>query len=125
MISLAFARIGAQTYCVTNRNMMASNAELAEALKTKLAAMPRVYTLVNESPTSTPNTLSAMKNMITMATHKSIRSSVRSASPTSRMERERKRRSLYILSSAVLISAREISPFESLSKTLNAASAEA
>jgi len=39
------------------------------------------------------------------------------------MERERKRRSLYILMRAVLSSAREMSPLASLSKTEKAADA--
>lgn len=46
---------------------MASNAELAEFLKMKLAAIPIEYTLVRELPTLTPNTLRLMKNKMIMA----------------------------------------------------------
>ena len=50
------------THCDTNRNIIASNALLAEFLKTKLAAMPREYTLVNDLTMLTPKTDKEMKN---------------------------------------------------------------
>lgn len=55
------------THWDTKRNTMASNAELAEFLKMKLAAIPIEYTLVRELPTLTPNTLRLMKNKMIMA----------------------------------------------------------
>lgn len=101
--------------------MIASKAELAEFLKIKLAAIPMVYILVKLSPTCIPNTLRLMKNRITNAKNSKMWSSVFSATPTSRILRERNRRSLYTLSKVALISGREISPLSSLSKTLKAA----
>ena len=103
---------------------MESNAELAVVLKMKLAAMKSEYTLERDSPRLTPKTLKLMKNKITPARNNRILFSVLKASPTSRIERERIRRSLYTLSKIVFISARVISPVLSLSKTLNASSAK-
>lgn len=74
--------------------MTESNALLAEALNMKLAAIPIVYTLVNDSVKFTPNTLNEMKKSITAAKKRRMLSRVCSAAPTSRIERERNRRSL-------------------------------
>jgi glutamyl/glutaminyl-tRNA synthetase len=113
-----------QTHCVTNKNMIESNAELAEFLKKKLAAMNSEYILERDSPTFTPKTLKLMKNKMTPAKNNRMLSSVFKASPTSRIERERIRRSLYTFSKIVFIWARLISPVLSLSKTWNASSAK-
>ena len=113
-----------KTHCVTNKNMMESNAELAALRQKKLAAMISEYTLVRESPRLTSKTLKLIKNKITAARNKRMRFKVFKASPTSRIERERIRRSLYTLSRVVFISARVISPVLSLSKTLKASSAK-
>ena len=67
------------TYCVTNRNMIASNMLAHVCLNIKLAAIPNVYTDVNESPTSTPKTDSEMKNMMTNAKSNRTLSSERRA----------------------------------------------
>jgi len=96
--------------------MIASKAELAELLKIKLAAIPIEYTLVRELPISTPNILKLMKNSITPAKNKMIRCRVLRASPTSRIERDKNRRSLYTCRRVVLISARVMSSLSSLSK---------
>ena len=80
--------------CVTKRNMIASNALLAVDLKMKLAAIPMVYTEDRLEPISTPKTLSEMKNKTTKAKNSRILSRVFKAEPTSRMERDKKRRSL-------------------------------
>ena len=112
------------THCVTNKNMMESNAELAAFLKKKLPAMKSEYTLERESPKLTLKTLKLMKNKTTPAQNNRMLSNVFKASPTSRIERERIRRSLYTLSKIVFISARVISPVLSLSRTLNASSAK-
>ena len=87
----------------------------------KLAAIPVVYMLVSDLPTSMPNTLKLMKNSITPAKNRMIWCRVLRASPTSRIERDRNRRSLYTRDMVVLISAREMSPLPSLSKTEKAA----
>jgi hypothetical protein len=113
-----------KTHCDTNKNMMESNAELAALLKKKLAAMKSEYILVRDSSRLTPKTLKLMKNKMTAAKNNKMLSNVFKASPTSRMERERIRRSLYTLRRIVLIWARVISPLLSLSKTLNASSAK-
>ena len=104
--------------------MMESNAELAVLLKKKLAAMKSEYILVRDSPRLTLKTLKLMKNKMTPAKNNRMLSSVFKASPTSRIERERIRRSLYTLSRIVFIWARVISPLLSLSNTLKASSAK-
>ena len=123
-LSIKRQKAVSKTHCVTNKNMIESNAELAEFLKKKLAAMKSEYILVRDSSTFTPKTLKPMKNNMTPAKNNRMLSRVRKASPTSRMERERIRRSLYTFSKIVFISARVISPVLSLSKTLKASSAK-
>ena len=83
-----------RTHCVTKQNITASNIELAVFLNIKLAAIRSEYRLVSEFPTCTPKTLKPMNTEITAARNIKMRSRVFSASPTSRMERDRNRRSL-------------------------------
>lgn len=123
-LSINRQKVVGKTHCVTNKNMIESNAELAEFLKKKLAAMKSEYILVRDSPTFTPKTLKPMKNKMTPAKNNRMLSSVCKASPTSRIERERIRRSLYTFSKIVFIWARVISPVLSLSNILNASSAK-
>jgi len=88
--------------------MIASKALLAELLKMKLAAIPVVYMLVRDLPTSTPNTLRLMKNSMTPAKNRMIWCRVLRASPISRIERDRDRRSSYTCNMVVSISAGEM-----------------
>lgn len=69
---LAHSRAPCTTHCVTNMNIMASNALLAEFLKMKLKPMPIVYTDVSEFSTFTLNTDSEIKNRITRAKNSRI-----------------------------------------------------